>query len=360
MTTIILFIIILSLLVFVHELGHFSVAKWSGMKVDEFGFGFPPKLFGYKWKGGETEYTINAIPLGGFVRIHGESGDDRDNPRSFSSKPIWKRFLVLIAGVTMNVLFAWFLFWIGFMVGMPTVLDDADFDTSDISDSHVGILYVLPDSPAQAAGLKMGDELISVDNVSVLDSKQGREQIGFVDEGSEMVLSIVRDGESSEIVVSPEAIEDDKVAIGIQLATLGTVKYGPIGAVRYSFRATVNTVVVTAVGFKDLIGGLFAGEGAQGAAGPIGIAKITGDYAALGVAHLLYFAAFLSVNLAILNVLPFPALDGGRIFFLMIEAIRRKPVSAEIEGMVHSLGFAVLMILVFVVTYGDIMNLIAK
>mgnify|MGYP002633837405 CR=1 FL=1 len=357
MSTILIFLIVLSLLVFVHELGHFAVAKWSGMRVDEFGFGFPPKLFGFKR--GETEYTINLIPLGGFVKIHGESGDDRDDPRSFASKSKWRRFLVLIAGVTMNVLFAWALLSVGFMMGLPAGIDGEELKGATIEDVHVEVLYVLPDSPADEAGIKLGDRFLVIDGVSVLDSDQARERIGMADAGQDVEFVIERGGASETLTIAPQVIEDDLVAIGTHLATVGRVSYNPIMSVWHGAEATAALTVATFVGFKDLIVGLVIGNGvASGISGPVGIAVITGEIADLGFVYLLHFAALLSVNLAILNIIPFPALDGGRILFLGIEAVRRKPATAKIEGMVHGIGFLMLMILVVLVTYKDIAGLI--
>lgn len=358
MTTILIFLIVLSLLVFVHELGHFAVAKWSGMRVDEFGFGFPPRLFSYK-KGG-TEYTINLIPLGGFVKIHGESGEDRMDSDSFAGKPIWKRFLVLIAGVAMNILLAWVLLSAGFMAGLPAIIDDSDFDFAAISDAHVEVLFVLPDSPAERAGMLLGDRITAIDGASIMDSDHAREQIGLVPEGVEATFTVDRNGESRDLYIKPELIDNGLVAIGTQLATVGMVKYSPIESIWYGGKATVNLTYATAIGFADLIQGLVKGNGAGDAvAGPIGIAVLTGEIVDLGFVYLVHFAAMLSINLAILNIIPFPALDGGRIFFLAIEAVRRRPTTARIEGMTHAIGFGLLMILVVLVTYKDIVNLIS-
>ena len=358
MTTILIFLIVLSVLVFVHELGHFAVAKWSGMRVDEFGFGFPPRLFAYK-KGG-TEYTINLIPLGGFVKIHGESGEEADDPGSFASKPKWKRFLVLIAGVAMNIVLAWVLLSAGFMAGMPAILDGADVSSANVEGAHVEVLYVLPDSSADRAGVELGDHLSIIDGVSVIDAEQAREQIGLIPEGTEATLMVDRQGESVEIHVSPEKIDNDLIAIGTQLATVGTVQYNPFVSVWKGAEATVALTSATVVGFGDLIKGIFTGKGAgEAVAGPVGIAVLTGEIADLGFVYLIHFAALLSINLAILNVILFPALAGGRIFFLALETIRRKPVTPKLEGMTHALGFALLMILVVLITYKDIMNLIA-
>ncbi|PIR47308.1 RIP metalloprotease RseP [Candidatus Uhrbacteria bacterium CG10_big_fil_rev_8_21_14_0_10_50_16] len=357
MITALIFIAVLAVLVLAHEFGHFAVAKWSGMRVDEFGFGFPPKLFGIKR--GETEYTINLIPLGGFVKIHGESGEERDDPRSFASKSIWKRFLVLVAGVTMNVLLAWVLLSAGFMAGLPTAIDGGDFAGGNVKDEQVQITYVLPGSPAEEVGLVLGDRVLSVNGQSVIDAAQTRELIGLAQAGEELELVIARTGEdqSRTIMVAPVQIEEGLIAIGTQLTTVGYVSFPPHLALLNGATSTANMVAMTAVGFWDLLGRLVTGKGLGGdVSGPVGIAVLTGQVADLGFVYLLNFAAVLSVNLAILNILPFPALDGGRVFFLLIELIRRKPVTPKFEATVHAAGFAMLMILVVLVTYKDLLR----
>lgn len=357
MTTVIIFILVLALLVLVHEWGHFVAAKKSGMRVDEFGFGFPPKLFGIKR--GETEYTINLIPLGGFVKIHGESGDDRDDPRSFASKPIWQRFVVLVAGVFMNVVLAWVLLTVGFMAGLPTALDGNTLNGATIEDESVQVTFVLPESPADKAGFKLGDQVLSVEGTAVVDSEHARELIGLADAGEELELVVQRPGEHQSIAmtVAPTEIEDGMIAIGTQLTTVGLVSYPPHLAVIQGGVATVDMTLLTARGFWDLIGRLVRGEGlGMDVSGPVGIAVLTGEVADLGWVYLLNFAAVLSINLAILNIIPFPALDGGRILFLIIEMIRRKPATPKIEAAVHASGFALLMILVVLVTYKDILR----
>lgn len=356
MTTVLLFLAVLALLVLVHELGHFVVAKWSGMRVDEFGFGFPPKLFGFKK--GETEYTVNLIPLGGFVKIHGESGEERDDPRSFASKPIWKRFLVLVAGVAMNVLLAWGLLTIGFIAGLPSAIDGVDFVGADVRDVNTQVTYVLPESPADEAGFTLGDRVLSVNGQAAVDAEHARELIGLADAGEEIEVLVERGTEGQvAIAVAPEEIEPGLIAIGTQLTTVGLVRYPVHLAIVQGAVATIDMTAMTAVGFWDLIGRLVTGQGLGGeVSGPVGIAVLTGEVADLGFVYLLNFAAVLSVNLAILNIIPFPALDGGRILFLLIEIVRRKPATARIEATVHGLGFALLMILVVLVTYKDIVK----
>lgn len=354
---ILIFIVILSLLVFVHEFGHFSVAKWAGMKVEEFGFGFPPRLF--KLRRGETEYSVNLIPLGGFVKIFGESGEHRDEPRSFASRSIWKRFLVLVAGVAMNVLLAWVLLIGGFTVGLPTAVDEPLPGHPTIVDSAVQMTYVLPGSAADEAGVEMGDRVLAINGTSVLSAERARELIGTVAEGDTLELTIERDGVSRTLELAPRKIASGQIAIGTQITTVGIVRYGLPDAVIQGTSATVGLTAATLQGFGTLIGRLVTGQGVSAdIAGPVGIASMTGDVADLGWPYLIHFTALLSINLAILNVIPFPALDGGRILFLVIEAVRRRPVTAALERGVHGAGFALLILLVILITYRDIAGLV--
>ena len=360
MTTVLIFIAVLAVLVLVHELGHFTVAKWSGMRVDEFGFGFPPRLFAFKYK--DTEYSVNIIPLGGFVRIHGENGEGKTDQDSFAAAKWWKRFATLIAGVVMNLLLAWVIYTVGFIGGIPTVIDNGvDLNGARVTDERVQVLYVLPDSPAEEAGLTREDRIVTVDGVAAATGERARDLLGQVPAGQEAELVVERAGESRTVMVTPEEIEEGMVAIGVQIETVADIRYAPHTAIVQGAVATANMTYLTAEGFITVVGGLIRGDGtAEQLSGPIGIAVITGEVAQQGFMALLSFAAILSINLAILNVLPFPALDGGRILFLVIEAIRRKPVTEKVERTVHGLGFILLMILVVLVTYKDILGLIRR
>ncbi len=341
-----------------HEAGHFAIAKWAGMKVEEFGFGFPPRLFALRR--GETEYSVNLIPLGGFVKIFGETGEFREEPRSFAAKSKGKRAAVLVAGVAMNLVLAFVLLSAGFMWGIPTSVDDALPGHPNIRNTSVQITYVLPDSPAMRALIEMGDEVLAVNGVSVTDAARARELIGAVPVGTDFTILVKRDGATREFTLAPELLQDSRAMIGAQLSTIGLVSYAPFEAVVQGMGATATLTSATVDGFVSLIGRLIRGEGVGAdLAGPVGIAVMTGDVARLGFSYLLYFTALLSVNLAVLNIIPFPALDGGRLLFLGIEAVRRKQLSPMYERAAHGLGFALLILLVILVTYKDIMRLLA-
>jgi regulator of sigma E protease len=355
-TTLLTFLLVLAILVLVHEFGHFIVAKKSGMKVEEFGVGFPPKLWSFRGKDG-VEYSVNAIPLGGFVRIKGESGHDRSESDSFSAKPAWKRFLVLIAGVTMNMILAAVLLSIGYMVGMPTAVDGELPAGARVSDQRVEIFAVAQDSAAAAAGVPTGT-LVGIDGHVFTTAADARTYIA--DHGEEGVrLDVQTEDETRSFAVTSAELPsaNGTRGLGVALGTTGTVSLPPHRAVLEGTLLTgwYTKEIVTAFGglIKNLI---VRQEVSVDLSGPVGIAVMTGKVAAQGIAHLLQFMAVLSINLAVINALPFPALDGGRILFLIIEKLRGRPATATMELLVHNIGFALLMILVVLVTFSDIMK----
>lgn len=353
MTTLLLFLVILSLLVFVHELGHFVMARLMGMKVEEFGFGFPPRFWGVKR--GDTTYSINWIPLGGFVKIKGESGEQAQDADSFSAKKAWQRFLVLIAGVTMNVLLAGVLFSIGYMVGLPSVVDDQLPANARVSEQEITILQVVEGSPADEAGIVAGETIVSLDGQTFAFDTEAREY--FAEHGTAGVEMVVQaeDGSERTVTVTSTYLEAlDQTGVGIGFLTTGLVAYPFFSAIGQGIYTTYQFTFEILKAFGGLIRDLVVSqEVAVDLSGPVGIAVMTGQVAAMGIVYLLQFAAVLSINLAIINVLPFPALDGGRILFLIIEKIRGRAVDQKIEVAVHNLGFMLLMLVVVLVTYKD-------
>lgn len=353
--TILLFLFLLSVLVLAHEFGHYIAARKSGMKVEEFGIGFPPRMFA--WKGRHTTWSVNLIPLGGFVRIKGESGEDadRDAPDSFARKPLWKRFIVLVAGVVMNLVTAALIFTVGFLVGMPTVTEGG-IPGGIVENQAVHVLEVMEDFPAAEAGLEVGDRLLTIDGATFASSDDARVALGE-ETAHEVVLA--RGEEILTVQLTPEFSEEaGKALVGVSLMETGTVRFPwYLAPVRGVEAATLSTVAVLEA-FGGLLASIVTEETVDAElAGPVGIAVMTGEVAEMGFGYLLHFAAMLSINLAILNILPIPALDGGRVVFLAIEAIRRKPVTARIEQNIHAAGFAILLLLVLVVTFRDIVNL---
>jgi regulator of sigma E protease len=351
--TLLLFLLILSVLVFAHELGHFVMAKRAGMKVDEFGFGFPPRLFGVKR--GDTLYSVNAIPLGGFVRIKGESGEHRADADSFSSKSLWARFLVLIAGVTMNVLVAGLLYGIGFTVGMPTVLDGGLPASAEVADRALEVMAVTPESPAAVGGIVSGDTIVSLDGHLFETADAARSYIfEHGDQGIEVVVQKT-DGTFVTYPLTAADIPETQIhGLGVGIVTTGIVSYPTHLALVYGFGGAFTATRDVAWAFVDLIKTVVVEQKVNvELSGPVGIAVMTGEVAKLGFVYVLQFAAILSVNLAVINILPFPALDGGRLLFLFIEAVRRRAVDEKTEAVVHNIGFALLMALVVLVTYRD-------
>ncbi len=356
MGSIILFLIVLSVLVLVHEAGHFFTALWIGAKVEEFGVGFPPRAWS-KIKNG-IRYSINWIPLGGFVKIKGESGADRTDPDSFGSKPAWKRFIVLIAGVTMNLLLAAVLLSVGYGIGLPQVLDDLPA-SAHVREQQIYVADVAPESPASEVGLQSGDVLESIDNVAFVSAEEAQNYIqAHVD--AEMTLRVKREQDVFTYLATPRELEiaGNKKVLGVGLVTTGVVSYPWYTAPVMGVEATVVYTREILRAFGDLLLNLVVHQRVSAdLSGPVGIAAMTGQVAKMGFTYLLQFAALLSINLAVINVLPLPALDGGRILFVAIEKIIRRPVSTRIEGTVHAAGFALLMILVVVITFKDITKL---
>jgi regulator of sigma E protease len=352
--TLIIFVAILSLLVFVHELGHFVSAKKSGVSVEEFGFGFPPRMVGVK-RGG-TIYSINWIPLGGFVKIKGESGERRGDKDSFGHKPTWQRAIILAAGVIMNVLLAWFLLTVGYVIGLPQVVEDLS-KYARVSDAKIQVISVLKDSPADKAGFQSGDTVLSLDGAPIAEVEQVRGTTELK-KGTEVAFVVKRDGEVMTKNVVPDMIaQTGRAGVGVALVKTGIVSY-PI------WLAPIEGLNATWVFSKDILSafyGLFRDlfvhkEVTVEFSGPVGIAVMTAEVAKLGFRYLLQFTALLSLNLAMINILPFPALDGGRIVFLIAEALRGRAVSRRLEIVTHNIGFILLMMLVIVVTYRDVVR----
>lgn len=377
MLTLLIFLLVLSLLVFVHEFGHFIVAKRAGLRVDEFGFGFPPRIFGVQrvngrsrivWgnpkdfdgRAGGTLYSINALPVGGFVRIKGESGEERDERDSFSSRGAGLRVAIVAAGVIMNVLLAVALIAGGYTVGFPQSVPDNISKYAHVEDSHVEIVGVLPESPADSAGIKPGDRVLkaAVGEGGIPQTFARADEFrAFVTEFVEkpLVVVVVRQGTEQTIEVTPKILEQTgRAGIGVALSDTATIRYPLWLAVPKAFELTgvlIKTIVVTVA---DLIRDAFAGRPvAADLTGPVGIAVLTGQAARMGWVFLIQFVALLSINLAILNILPIPALDGGRILFILIEKVLRRPMSRKIEARLHQVGFALLILLVLFVTYRD-------
>ncbi len=364
---ILIFAVILAVLILVHEFGHFIVAKKSGIRVDEFGIGFPPKLYGKKF--GETEYTINAIPFGGFVKIFGEDPEEvakngAESKKSFSHKPKLIQVAVLSAGVFFNLLFAWVLITSGFLIGLPSSASD-QLSAGAVSNASLTVVEVMKDSPAKLAGMQTGDKILSLSYQNQTISKVTTEVFQkFVDEHGAQEISILlkRGSEEKSVTVIPKkGIVDGKSAIGIGMDMVGTMKLPLHRAIYEGGKLTIIYTGETFKGLYDLLISAFRGKADMSSvSGPVGIVKIVGDASQLGVTYLISLTALISINLAVINILPIPALDGGRVFFILIEAIKRSPIKAKTANLAHSIGFLALIGLIAVITFHDVWTLFLK
>ncbi len=380
MFTLLIFIAVLAVLVLSHEFGHFIVARKSGIKVDEFGFGFPPRLAGirrlkkigskHRWEivwghkkataAAETSeevpgtlYSLNLLPLGGFVKIKGENGAPTADHDSFAAKKIWQRALVIAAGVLMNIVLAAALLSVGFMVGFPQAAGGAT--GSEVQGQRLEIIQVLPGKPAEAAGLKSGDAIVRINDLVNPQPEDFRNYIN-THRNEDVTVTIERGKETFTKKIHPIVYEDTgRGGLGVAVAEVGFVRYPWYKAIYHGIRATGTYLKEIVIAFAYLFKGLFTGAGFGGAvSGPVGVAVMTGEVARMGFGYLIQFTALLSLNLAVLNILPIPALDGGRLLFIIINAIRRRPVAPKYEQIAHTIGFVLLMLLVVAVTIKDL------
>lgn len=361
--SILLFIIILAALILVHELGHFIAAKRAGVRVDEFGLGFPPRL--WKKKIGETVYSVNAFPIGGFVKIFGEDPSEeslkgKDSARSLTHKPRYVQAWIISAGIVFNLLFAWILISVGFMVGLPYSVDDSTYGAR-VQNSSLTITQVLPLSPAQKAGLKGGDIIVNLSSgaESITNPRTETTQ-KFIASHEEISLTYLRGTETKTITVrGEEGVVNGRRAIGISMDIVGTLKLPVHEAFFVGLSTTASMTYAMTVGILDFLKNIFVGRADfKDISGPVGIVGIVSDASTLGFIHLLSLTAIISINLAIINLLPFPALDGGRLFFLLIETIKRSPIKPEVANIANGIGFLVLIAVMVAVTFHDIAKLI--
>lgn len=333
MTTALVAILVFGILVFIHELGHFVVAKFAGIKVHEFAIGMGPKLLSFNK--GETSYYIRALPLGGYVRMEGEDEESNDL-RSFNNKPILSRISVIFAGPFMNFILSIILFtMIFYSVGVPsTTIQD-----------------VIEQSPAQIAGVQEGDIIHSINGEKTNSWQHITDTIGNSSEET-LDIIIIRNGEEIEKRIIPAIDKDSgRMLIGIS----PTIKKSISESIKNGFTIiyTITSDIFTFLG--QLITGQSSSAGEV--VGPVGIINLVGEVSRAGWIDIANLTAVLSINLGLMNLLPIPALDGGRILFLFVELLRGKPIDSEKEGMVHLIGFALLITLMLFVTYKDIIRL---
>ncbi len=338
-------------LVVLHELGHFFMAKKFGVRVEEFGIGLPPRLVAKRV--GETLYSLNLLPLGAFVKLTGEEGSSND-PRSFGAKPLLQRALIVGAGVVAFWIISFFIFAVlGATSGLPTGISDENRE--DVLNPQVRVLGIAPGSPAQAAGMIPGDTIQDFQKV-------GEFQI-FIDQhrGQEVILQVIRRSQVLSISVTPRVEPPaGQGPLGIQLVRTGNVKYPWYKAPIAAFQKTAGLTRDIVQGLIGTLAGVFSGKGLPegvGIVGPIGIVDLLRNSFAFGISYFLSFLATLSIYLAIFNALPIPAVDGGRLFFLGIEAARKKPMGVKVEQRINMFFFILLITFMIWVTIKDITRL---
>jgi len=345
------FLIVLSLLILVHELGHFIAARRAGVWVEEFGFGFPPRILAKKV--GETVYSINLLPLGGFVKLHGENKEEEivDRERAFLFKGKLARTVIILAGVAMNFLLALLSFSLTYsFAGIPKETE------------NVRIIEIRAGSPAERYGLQVGDIVRKIDGVLV---KQNSDLISYVDskKGEEITLTVEREGRTLELRVVPrKETPEGEGALGVVISNIETYHpplwQRPFVGIYYGFRESLFWGQVVFTGFYQVLRDLFIGVVPKDIAGPVGIFALTTHTAQFGILAIINFIGVLSLNLAILNAVPFPALDGGRLLFVVLEAVIGKKISPKVEYLIHTVGIVILMLLVLAITARDIRKLI--
>lgn len=348
MITLLILIIILGVLIFVHEFGHFIVAKKAGVFVEEFALGMGPQIFKWKRKNDPTTYSIRLLPIGGFCAMAGEVVEEKEkklkkNQYMCNKKP-YQKFLILVAGVTMNFMLALLIFFLqGLIWGSSNQL------------SYVGM--VTENSAVAKAGITEGDRIISINGVKTNTWDKIQVAIALKNDSKSYEFVVKKsDGSVNKYEVTPNYIKDKK---GNEVMVFGfgagnTLNKGFIASIKYSlikFYSVISSMTL-------IIVKLFSGAlGLKSLSGPVGMYTVVGESAKLGIQSLLYLTAYLSVNLGFINIIPFPAFDGGRILFVIIEKIKGSPVKAEVENWFHTIGFILLMILTVIITYQDILRL---
>lgn len=361
-----LFIAVLVILIVVHELGHFFMAKWFGVRVDEFGVGYPPRAFVLGTKG-ETTYTLNWLPFGGFVRIFGEdpvSIQPDEKKRAMCHKPKYAQILILAAGVLANIVLAWALFAAALYSGAPVGVPEEEAAGKVTS---LVISSVVAASPADAVGLRSGDVIVGMHSGNdTLADLMPSYAATFIQKhpGKDLTVSFTRGNEQTpqQVTLKPSHGVNNSIpgspAIGVRMALVSSEKTSLLQAIVLGAHTTLATIASVTIGLVQFLTGAVLGTANWGSvAGPVGIAALIGDASAIGFIYLLQFMAFISVNLAVINLIPVPALDGGRIVFVLYEALFKKPIPSAAAIGVNALGFAALIALMLIVTYHDIARL---
>jgi regulator of sigma E protease len=370
---IIVFLAVLVVLIVVHEMGHFIAAKLFGIKVEEFGVGYPPRAITFG-KIGETVYTLNWIPFGGFVKIFGESlGAEvpaSERKRALVSQSAWRQGIVFVAGVVFNVLFAWMLFSAAFIMGSPVAVSEEATVERGVP-VRLAISNVLPDSPADVAGLKVGDSISALSagddvqenplpsGVSAFISEHAGENVMVSysrQEGERLVEGAVEIIPTHGVIVGKQGTP----AIGIEMVLISSERQGIFTSFLLGAQKTYKATIAIAKGTGQFIAQAVAGRADwQTVAGPIGIVGLVGDASSLGLIYLVNFTAMISINLAIINMIPIPALDGGRLLFVIIEGVTKKKIPSKIVSTLNTVGFLAVILLMVAITYHDLVKIIS-
>ncbi len=361
MLTTILVILILVFLIVVHELGHFVAAKIFGVRVEEFGVGYPPRALRFG-KIGDTEYTLNWLPFGGFVRLLGEDDNKVHGSGSFADAPRWKQAIILIAGVAMNALMAWVLFVGAYAVGVLHPVD------AYVPGARLIVTDVVPGSPADAAGLKLGDSVLSLRDTqgAALDKPTPASVMEFVSTraGEELTIDYVHLGATSSAILRPaHAVvpgEAGRPAVGVGLALVTTESVPLTQAAVEAYHQTKGVFIVSLQGLWDILRGFaHGGPNLQNVTGPIGLVSYVAEASHTGFGYVLSLAAFISVNLAVINLIPIPALDGGRLVIVCVEMVMRRNAPKLFVQLLNTIGVALIIMLMVAVTWQDIARLLA-
>ncbi|MFA5870837.1 MAG: RIP metalloprotease RseP [Candidatus Paceibacterota bacterium] len=331
-------------LILAHEFGHFVVARKFKVTVEEFGIGYPPRVWSKKKNG--VVWSVNALPFGGFVKILGEDGGNED-PNSFSKQKIWKRICILVAGVLMNVLVGWIFFSGVYMTGSP---------------ERAVIMDVKQNAPAAVVGIKSGDIVLALESreIGIIKKPNADEFISFTSKavGKEISIEISRQGISKAFTITPRVNPPEgEGALGVTITNAGFARQSFFSAIGNGFITTMSVILAIVVGLFSFFAHIFSANGFDAVAGPIGVVKMASEMGTLGLSYVFQIIGLISINLAILNLIPFPALDGGRVLFLIIEKFRGKPAPEKVEQIVNMVGFFALIVLMVVVTFKDISRL---
>ncbi len=368
--TIIIFIIVLAILIFVHEFGHFIMARAFGIKVNAFALGFGPKIF--SWRShkknssgeivqGETEYSLRIIPFGGYVKIYGEDPNEEningpDAARSFVHKKRWQQAIVLAAGVLGNFIFAWLLYTIVFTTGVAATAGDFGSYEKYLSNERIMVTDVMKNSPASLAGIEAGDVITGFSSIDAV------QQAIQNSDGRSISINITSHGKTANVNVAAtkDTVEaTSSYRIGIAMDTISDLHLPLYISVWEGLKYTGMMIRDTTVGLIGFIVHIVTGSADfSQISGPVGIAGIVGDAASLGMAYLVMITAIISINLGVINLVPFPALDGGRIVVVAIESVIRRRVTPKYINIINTVGFILLMALMVLVTYKDIAKLI--